>query len=87
RDIWYDTNLVYVSDEYVFGRDELARFDAYVAQHNGGTFVFRARSKADVKPLVERYVDLTRRGVLYSQTEFVRTADPNDILVEVDFDD
>ncbi|MFN5060049.1 MAG: transglutaminase domain-containing protein [Chloroflexota bacterium] len=87
RDIWYDTNLVYVSDEYVFGRDELARFDAYVAQHNGGAFVFRARSKADVKPLVERYVDLTRRGVLYSQTEFVRTTDPDDILVEVNFDD
>jgi hypothetical protein len=86
-DIWYDTNLVYVSDEYVFGRDELSRFDAYVAQYNGGTFVFRARSKADVEPLIERYVALTRRGVLYSQTEFVRTADPDDILVEVDFDD
>ena len=86
-DIWYDTNLVYVSDEYVFGRDELTRFDAYVAQYNGGTFVFRARSKADVEPLIERYVALTRRGVWYYQTEFVRTADPDDILVEVNFDD
>lgn len=86
-DIWRDTYLVYLDDAYLFGRADMARFDVYVAQHAGGTFVFRARSEADVEPLVERYVDIKRRGVLYSHREFERSAMADDFLVEVVFDD
>lgn len=86
-DIWRDTCLIYLDDAYLFGRDDMERFDAYVAQHAGGSFVFRARSEADVEPLVERYVDIKRRGVLYYHREFERSAMTGDILVEVNFDD
>jgi hypothetical protein len=86
-DIWRDTHLMYLSDVYLFDRADIARFDAYVAQHAGGTFVFRARSEADVEPLVERYVDIKQRGVLYYHREFERSAMTGDILVEIMFDD
>ena len=78
-----DTKLLYRSDEYVFGASDIARFDAYMKQHPGTPFVFRAYHERDVSPLVKYYVQQQTAGVNYTTNPYVRTSEPDDVLVEI----
>jgi len=78
-----DTQLIYMSDEYVFGASDTARFDAYMKQHPGTPFVFRAYYERDVSSLVTYYVQQQNVGVNYSTNPYVRTSEPDDVLVEI----
>jgi len=78
-----DTQLIYMSDEYAFGASDTARFDAYMKQHPGTPFVFRAYHERDVSSLITYYVQQQNAGVNYSTNLYARTSEPDDVLVEV----
>ena len=78
-----DTQLIYMSDEYAFGASDTARFDAYMKQHPGTPFVFRAYHERDVSSLITYYVQQQNAGVNYSTNPYARTSEPDDVLVEV----
>ncbi len=83
QQIMQDTQLLYRGDEYVFGANDLARFDAYMKQHPGTPFVFRAYHERDVSSLVKYYVQQQNVGVNYTMNPYARTSEPDDVLVEI----
>lgn len=78
-----DTQMKFMQDAYLFGSDDGARFEDYVRNATDEPFVFRAKTKEDVEPLIKRYVQVRERGVRYSFTEYMRTHDTNDVIIEV----
>ena len=83
QQIRQDTQLLYRGKEYVFGANDIARFDAYIKQHPGMPFVFRAYHERDVSPLITYYVQQQNVGVNYTMNPYVRTSEPDDMLVEI----
>lgn len=78
-----DANLQYIADDTLFRTADLQRFTKYIDQFTDTPFVFRAANEPAVSSLIQHYVQHKGISVRYSIAPFLRTPDPNDVLVEV----